>query len=504
MKDLKKYDLSNPQVAEQQKNKWATICVSMLHIVIAAAYGVEVLKGNITVFKYILTALLCLLPIMLAAVCYHQKKDSMAIRYICAIGFCLMYAYVMSVRSTNLVFSFAIIVSLGMVLYLDMKISLGIAIWSFLVNVVALVQVLGSNSENRAIDIVDGEIALLSILLSGFFCAFSVRLINHITEANMTKLENEKNHTQDLLHTILHVSASVVENVHAVEGEMDNLRDSFDSTIQSMENLAQGTTEAADAIQTQQKNTEEINQHLLQVETASHHIAKEVDQAEELIQEGNVIMKELLTQVKGSDEISSTVAGKMNDLQNYTDNMKNILDLINGIADQTSLLSLNASIEAARAGEVGKGFAVVANEISGLANQTSEATGNINDMISNMAQALQQVIQAVNTLLENNQKQGENINRTAVCFQEIARNTDEVLNRSNSLAEVVEIAAKANRTISESIGNVSALTEEVTASATATMEDSQTDMDRVDSVVSIIEKLAENAQELKHADEQND
>ena len=69
--------------------------------------------------------------------------------------------------------------------------------------------------------------------------------------------------------------------------------------------------------------------------------------------------------------------------------MHSIVEIISKIANQTSLLALNASIEAARAGEAGRGFSVVATEISGMATQTKDATGNIAELIQNVSGAIE-------------------------------------------------------------------------------------------------------------------
>ena len=76
---------------------------------------------------------------------------------------------------------------------------------------------------------------------------------------------------------------------------------------------------------------------------------------------------------------------ELNKLNEYTGMMQSIIDVINNITTQTSLLALNASIEAARAGEAGRGFSVVAGEISNLANQTTSATENITELINNVS-----------------------------------------------------------------------------------------------------------------------
>ena len=71
-------------------------------------------------------------------------------------------------------------------------------------------------------------------------------------------------------------------------------------------------------------------------------------------------------------------------LRSSTDEISEIIGMINGIAEQTNLLALNATIEAARAGESGRGFAVVAGEVKKLAGETSSATHKIEDLMSNI------------------------------------------------------------------------------------------------------------------------
>lgn len=79
--------------------------------------------------------------------------------------------------------------------------------------------------------------------------------------------------------------------------------------------------------------------------------------------------------------------------------MNSIVEIISNIASQTSLLALNASIEAARAGEAGRGFSVVASEISTMANQTTDATQEITDLIGNVSSAVTSVVEVVKDMI---------------------------------------------------------------------------------------------------------
>ena len=180
-----------------------------------------------------------------------------------------------------------------------------------------------------------------------------------------------------------------------------------------------GSVETAESIQTQLIKTEEIQKHIENVEKAAASIVENVNSTRNAIGSGNTNIGSMLEQAKASEESGSQVAKELSNLNEYTQQMHSIVEMINNVAEQTSLLSLNASIEAARAGEAGRGFAVVASEISSLAGQTQEATENIESLIENIAEKLDHVVHAINGLVAANQKQAQNAEDTADSFNRI-------------------------------------------------------------------------------------
>ncbi|OAN64516.1 HAMP domain-containing methyl-accepting chemotaxis protein [Magnetospirillum moscoviense] len=140
------------------------------------------------------------------------------------------------------------------------------------------------------------------------------------------------------------------------------------------------------------------------------------------------------------------------------DNFQEVVKLINDIASQTNLLALNATIEAARAGEAGKGFAVVAQEVKSLANQTARATNEIAGEISAMKEATDEAVRAIDGIVATIGRVSEALAAIAGAVAEQGRATGEI---STSVSE----AADGTRIVSDGIGEVRRVAEDVGAAA---------------------------------------
>lgn len=150
----------------------------------------------------------------------------------------------------------------------------------------------------------------------------------------------------------------------------------FSSQIQqSTQQVAEGATSQSLAIADLRDNISTLSQKLHEVEESAVLAADLSKTTKSHLAAGDCKMKDLIQ--------------AMENINQSSDQIGSIVNTINELADQTNLLSLNASIEAARAGEAGKGFAVVADEISKLANASAAASNNINDLI----QASKEVVQ---------------------------------------------------------------------------------------------------------------
>ena len=148
-------------------------------------------------------------------------------------------------------------------------------------------------------------------------------------------------------------------------------------------------------------------------------VVSSVETVSELADTGVSLADRLSLTASESLSASETMRESALLLQQNTDEVRSITNIILKISNQTNLLALNASIEAARAGEAGKGFAVVADQIGQLAKQTKDATGKITAILDSLVQQTQNVSDQIDSNVSVTRTQGSLIEETGVQFSKI-------------------------------------------------------------------------------------
>ncbi|WP_022667700.1 methyl-accepting chemotaxis protein [Desulfospira joergensenii] len=203
---------------------------------------------------------------------------------------------------------------------------------------------------------------------------------------------------------------------------------------------------------------------------------------------------------KGSETTSlavqaaKEVSGKVDKLGRAASDINKVTETISDISEQTNLLALNATIEAARAGEAGKGFAVVAGEIKALAQQTAEATREINEKISDVQATTAESINAIESIVTVINEINDIVTTVATAIEEQSATTQEISNNvSQAAAGVQDVNESVNQT-SAVAGEVSQDIAQVSQAAGEISNGSQS----VSTSASELSKLAENLDVMVH------
>lgn len=476
-------------------NKAAAFCHTVLVAVLLVSYAIEVAKGARTIVYYVIFAALAIIPVAAEWVLYKKDSASRYIQYILGTGYGIFYIFVIFTTTNVTAFTFIIPLYIVITLYSDLKYCVIISTGGFIVNLIYVIyQVVTTGISGD--DMATYEIRVFLMLLVAVFLCVATKVMIRINKMKMDELGQEKDNVSRLLSNVMSTSGSMSEGIGDVQEQMTLLGSAVSETRNIMEEVSSGANDAADAIQNQLGQTEEIQKHIEKVKSVSKGIGSSMEQTNRNIKDGQSSLETLLSHVESSENAGNEVVADIGELEEYMKNMQSIIELITSVASQTSLLALNASIEAARAGEAGKGFAVVASEISNLANQTQSATVNITEVIRNVSEKLTIAIKAIEQLMENNTKQNEAAETVAGSFEKITESTCDADENSRMLEEVVENLSEANVGIIESVQTISAVMEEVSAHSNETYDTCNKNTEIVNQVAGLVENLSGQAQSL--------
>jgi len=465
-------------------------------VILTICYLIQSAKNSITTIGLVILLATLWIPAILAIVLNRANNESPLVKHAIGIGYGLFYVAVCIISDQQLVFTYAFPMLLVVAIYCDLKFSILV---SGSVMVIAIIHAIFFTAKAQwdPVAIAAMEIEIAATVLVGVYSIIANKFVIAIQEKHLKAANDAGEKTEGMLSNILEVSNALVDEVQTVSERMEALAVSSNESLLAMEEVQQGANDSAEAVQSQLIKTEEIQNQIDKVTGASENIEANISEALEAIREGNANIEKLIKNAEASEVAANGAVNEVESLKNYTSQMVNIVSLIQEIAEQTSLLSLNASIEAARAGEAGRGFAVVAGEISSLSSQTQSATENISKLISSVTANMDDVAKAIISLVDSNKVQNESANVTAESFNKIAQSTEIIRENSNELAGIVESLDEANKEIVESIQVISAISEEVSAHATTTFEITEQNEDIVKEVQNVVVEMTGNAEKLK-------
>ncbi len=238
-------------------------------------------------------------------------------------------------------------------------------------------------------------------------------------------------------------TSEAVSHLHEVS---DRLESVMQDAAQGVERQHEETDRVATAMTEMASSSAEVADH-------ARVAAEAANDADQSAQEGKAVVGEAIASINALAGEVDHAASVINTLQNDSQEIGKILDVIRSIAEQTNLLALNAAIEAAAAGEQGRGFAVVAEEVRTLASRTQASTEEIQEMIQRLQRSSDEAVQVMETERE---LAGRTVDQASQTSQKLDAITERVariseMNASISVAadEQSQVAEEINRNLVE-------------------------------------------------------
>ncbi|MDP9527152.1 methyl-accepting chemotaxis protein [Pseudomonas protegens] len=253
------------------------------------------------------------------------------------------------------------------------------------------------------------------------------------------------------------------------------IRDGVTQIASAAEELSAVTEETSAGVNSQKVETDQVATAMHEMTATVQEVARNAEQASQAAaaadgeaRQGDKVVAQAIEQIErlASEVVRSTDA--MTVLQQESDKIGSVMDVIKAVAEQTNLLALNAAIEAARAGEAGRGFAVVADEVRALAQRTQKSTEEIEELVAGLQNGTQQVATVMNNSRSLTDSSVELTRKAGASLESITRTVSNIQSMNQQIAAAAEQQSAVAEEISRSIINVRDVSEQTAAASDET------------------------------------
>ena len=362
------------------------------------------------------------------------------------------------------------------------------------------------------IAIVAALLVLILVRLIGKAIGDAKAVINELATGNLgaAKIPEKLLARGDEVGDIAREVNSLQTQMISVIGQVHEASKTLSEAGEELSNLAANTSGTADEIghAVEDISTGAVSQ-AEEIENASADIAQmggiikkivdgmvELDntsgEMKEAGDQSTTIIKDLSASNDKTMDAIGRIATQVNATNESANKISEAINLITSIAEETNLLSLNASIEAARAGEQGRGFAVVANQIQKLAEQSNESAMKVSEIIDNLLKDSEKTVAVMEEVEEIIGEQARNLDRTRAEFSNVQSGINSSREETSEIKEQTNVCDDARVRVVDVISNLSAISQE---NAAATQETTAS-MQELNATINLLAASASNLTDL--------
>ncbi len=273
-----------------------------------------------------------------------------------------------------------------------------------------------------------------------------------------------------LLHALGTMVASLRELVSQIDSSATMLVDNAEQINRASNEVSTAANQQADATSAMAAAIEELTVSSAHISDSARDTENDSREAMNLASEGSGRVKQATEAIQKIATTVTDASERIRALEGRAMQISTIANVIKDIAGQTNLLALNAAIEAARAGEQGRGFAVVADEVRKLAERTSSATTEIEQMIAGIQSDTVGAVGAMNEALPEVEQGVQLAGSATESLQSIESGAGRTLQRIREVAEATQEQGSASTSIAQRVEQIAQMVEETTATIRSTAD----------------------------------
>lgn len=306
-------------------------------------------------------------------------------------------------------------------------------------------------------------------------------------------ISNLRTTVKDTMEVGVQVSAAPVEMKESIRV----LKNISGQVADAISELAKGALEQAGSIEDVSSSISGIVNGISKITSDMNNTEKLAENALLTIKSGEKSVNYQESRMSENKVFVANVSSAVSALGSKSKEIGGILVVINGIAEQTNMLSLNAAIEAARAGEQGKGFAVVANEVRKLAEQSGHSVQQIEELIKEVQADIEKVVHEMAKVESITENQESAMSDTVKSFVGISEAVSAISDNVKAVNAESTNIAKSAKQAETAIGQIADISEEAAAATEQVSASTDEQADAVGSILEAAESLSELAEKLK-------